>query len=79
MKRPRRTASLPAMDDFIAVNVAAHAYVRAIGEAPPIYQFRATPGLARELTAAAERGERLTAGELARRLGTTAPPDDVEV
>jgi hypothetical protein len=52
-------------------------YVARFGEGPSVWQFMAWPAeLAREIDAAAARGERLTATDLYRRLGVEPPPPD---
>jgi hypothetical protein len=78
-RRPGRkgTAEGDGGDDWRAVQ-AADRYRERFGESPPFWEFQGRPReLERELLAAIERGEKVTAAQLYERFGITPPPPGV--
>jgi hypothetical protein len=67
-------------DDYEALVQAVERYAAYFGRGPEVYRFARRPvDLTREILAAIERGEPLTAAETSRRLGIDPPSDDVEL
>jgi len=67
-------------DNYEALVQAVERYAVCFGRGPEAYQFARRPvNLTREILAAIERGEPLTAAEASRRLGIDPPSDDVEL
>ena len=67
-------------DNYTALVQAVERYAVCFGRGPEVYQFARRPvDLTREILAAIERGQPLTAAEASWRLGIDPLPDDVEL